>query len=310
MVTVAQTDTSNMMAALRLLEMERKEGARRAGEHVEEKSALDYFEEDQALISASAYEAQLQGEALSLPIENVNLNLSELKQPGNVKKQPSQPDAAFELIQRQSVEIQLEIRYHSAAPIDGLKVYDQNYAESDRYLFKFTDGYTFTILDKWTSKSSTIWGDPHVDLNDMEGNLDGDFKDLTTSDDFTTLMLSDGTRVTFKAKDTGVIEQVDIFKGTSHVKGTGQAAKNFSPENGLFLNKTLDDGNAAASATPLGDVVYAGGDGNDWFDAQGKLVWGRTTAPVVTRRPSATLEFYYRQTVSQSMLARQTVASA
>jgi hypothetical protein len=63
----------------------------------------------------------------------------------------------------------------------------------------------------------------------------------------------------------------------------------------------LDDGASAANKTPVGDVVYAGGDGNDWFDASNKLIWGKTTAAAVTQRPSATLEFYYKQTISQSI---------
>jgi hypothetical protein len=130
------------------------------------------------------------------------------------------------------------------------------------------------------------------------------------SKDITTFMLSDGTRVTFKAEDAGIIEQVDIFKGTQHIKGTGQAAKGFTAESGLFYNKVLDDGNTAADAMPMGDVIHAGGDGNDWFDSHNKLVWGKTTAPAVTHRPSATLEFYYRQTVSQSLSIQQVARDA
>jgi hypothetical protein len=201
----------------------------------------------------------------------------------------------------QSVEIAMELRYRSNAPIDGLVVHDQHYAESDRYLFKFADGATFTILDKWAGKSTTIWGDPHVDVDDMDGTNDGDFKDLKSSDDLTTFMLADDTRVTFKAKDDGIIEQVDIFKGSQHIKGTGEAAKDFSPETGLFFTTVLNDGAARSNATPQGDVVRAGGDGNDWFDMNNKLVWGKTTGPVVTQRPPATLEFFYKQTVSHSV---------
>jgi len=303
MTVIEPTDMTDLMTARRLLELARKSEARRAGKTVEEKSALEYMEEDQAFISAAAIEAsQQQGTALPA-VENIDVKLSDLKRPPAVETE-------FALVQTQSVEIRLELRYLSVDPIEGLAALDQNYAESDRYLFKFTDGSSFTILDKWTNKSTTVWGDPHVDLNDMEGNLDGDFKDLTASDDFTTMMLSDGTRVTFKAKDAGIIEQVDIFKGNQRVHGVGQAAEGFSAESGLFFNQTLNDGEATASATPLGDVVYAGGDGNDWFDARDKLVWGKTTAPVVTQRPSATLEFYYRSAVSQSLLIQQTTAGA
>jgi len=297
MTAVAPTDMTDLITARHLLELARKSDARRAGKVVEEKSALDYLEEDQAFISAAAIEASQQQGASMPAIENIDVKLSDLKH-------PAAPETEFTFVQTQSVEVRLELRYLSADPIEGLVVHDQNYAESDRYLFKFTDGSSFTILDKWTNKSTTVWGDPHVDLNDMEGNLNGDFKDLTASDDFTTFMLSDGSRLTFKAKDAGIIEQVDIFKGNQRVHGVGQAAEGYSAESGLFFNQTLNDGEAVASATQLGDVVYAGGDGNDWFDAHDKLVWGKTTAPVITRRPSATLEFYYRSSVSQSLLMK------
>ncbi len=302
MNTTASSDISNLVAARRLMEMEKDAKARRSGKVVEEKSALDYMQEDQAMISDSAMDAQKQEAGSAPPIENVNINLADLR--ANVKQAAVQQVVVQE---SQSIEIEMELRYRSNAPIEGLVVHDQNYAESDRYLFKFADGSTFTILDKWTSKSTTIWGDPHVDVNDVEGSNDGDFKDLKSSDDVTTFMLADDTRVTFKAKDAGIIEQVDIFKGSQHVKGKGQAATDFTPETGLFSAKVLQDGASVASAIPQGDVVRAGGDGNDWFDGLGKLVWGKTTGPVVTQRPPATLEFLYRQTVSRS-ISIQTLA--
>lgn len=301
---MASGDISNLTAVRQLLKMEENAKARRSGKDVEEKSALDYLEEDQALISASAYDAQQQ-KVNSLPqIENININLSDLSeaakqtvdQPGN-----NQATGGMAVQETQSIEIEMELRYHSNAPIDGLVVHDKNYAESDRYLFKFVDGSTFTILDKWANKSTTVWGDPHVDVDDVEGSNDGDFKDLESSDDATTFMLGDGTRVTFKAKDAGIIEQVDIFKGSQHITGTGEAAKDFSPETGLFYTKVLNDGESSSNATPLGDVVHSGGDGNDWFDVKNNLVWGKTTGPVITQRPPATLEFFYKQTISHSV---------
>lgn len=295
MSTISSTDMSDMTAARKLLEMAKHAEARRRGKVVEGKSALDYMEEDEALISNYAFDAQKQG-ATSLPqIENININLSDLHE----AKQRG--ENGFTVEENQNIEIKMELRYRSNTPIDGLVVYDQYYAESDRYLFKFEDGATFTILDKWTSKSTTIWGDPHVDVNDIEGNSDGDFKDLKNSDDVTTFMLGDGTRVTFKAQDAGVIEQVDIFKGWQHIQGMGQAAKNFSPETGLFSKTILSDGISRSMATPLGDVVRVGGDGNDWFDVNNKLIWGKTTGPTITQRPPATLEFFYKQTVSHSL---------
>lgn len=299
MSTISSADMSNLVAARRLMEIARKEEARRNGKKVEEMSALDYMEEDQALISDSAKEAQMQAANSTAQIENVNIKLADIRR--TTKQAVTPADNGFTIEANQRLEIKLELRYRSNAPIDGLMVHDQNYAESDRYLFKFTDGSTFTILDKWSNKSTTIWGDPHVDVSDVEGASDGDFKDLKTSDEFTTFMLGDGTRVTFKAKDAGIIERVDIFKGSDHVKGFGQAAKDFSPENGLFFKQVLSDGKIIANATTLGDVIRSGGDGNDWFDTNNNLIWGKTTGPVIMQRPPATLEFYYKQTVSSSI---------
>lgn len=306
MSDIASTDLSNLMIARRLMEIENNAELRRRGKQVDEKSALDYFEEDQVLISGSAPSDANPDAGPLPPIENIDIKLSDLHgklqdlQNANTPKADI-PEEGFTVTASQSVEIKLELRYRSNTPLEGLVVHDQNYAESDRYLFKFADGSTFTILDKWTNKSTTIWGDPHVDVSDVDGNSDGDFKDLKASDDFTTFMLMDGTRVTFKAKDAGFIEQVDIFKGAQHVKGIGSDSKEFSPETGLFSTQVQNNEAFVANQTPIGDLIFAGGDGNDWFDAGNKLIWGKTTGPIVTQRPLATLEFYYRQTVSQSI---------
>jgi len=310
MTGVTASDLSNLMAARRLIEMASDAEARRNGKKVTEKSALDYLEADQAFISGAALDANQQN-AASVPVENINVKLSDFQSLAqaveNTAQQSAPTQTGITLEASQSVEVQIQLSYKSNAPVEGLLVHDQNFAESDRYLFNFKDGATFTIIDKWANKSTTVWGDPHVDVDDVDGNNDGDFNALKSSNDFTTFMLGDGTRLTFKAQDNGLIEQVDIYKGSQHVTGLGQAAKDFSPENALFSKKVLADGGSAALAKPLGDVVYAGGDGNDWFDASQKLIWGKTTGPLVTQRPSATLTFRYKQTVTQS-ISIQTIA--
>jgi len=310
MTGVTASDLSNLMAARRLIEMASDAEARRNGKKVTEKSALDYLEADQAFISGAALDANQQN-AASVPVENINVKLSDFQSLAqaveNTAQQSAPTQTGITLEASQSVEVQIQLSYKSNAPVEGLLVHDQNFAESDRYLFNFKDGATFTIVDKWANKSTTVWGDPHVDVDDVDGNNDGDFNALKSSNDFTTFMLGDGTRLTFKAQDNGLIEQVDIYKGSQHVTGLGQAAKDFSPENALFSKKVLVDGGSAALAKPLGDVVYAGGDGNDWFDANQKLIWGKTTGPLITQRPSATLTFSYKQTVTQS-ISIQTIA--
>jgi hypothetical protein len=56
------------------------------------------------------------------------------------------------------------------------------------------------------------------------------------------------------------------------------------------------------SLVPLGDVVQAGGDGNDWY-AGGKLLWGKTTGPVVSTRPAYILEMEFQQSVIEQTIA-------
>ncbi len=196
---------------------------------------------------------------------------------------------ATEVAVAAQTETTVHVEYRTLEPVQGLVLRDQHLAETDRYAFEFQDGATFRIIDKWSGKSTTIWGDPHVDTSDEEGDGNGEFDDLTASDRYTTLELQDGTRVTFTAPDSGVIEAVDIFKGTQHVHGIGSGSKEWSDTSCLFA-RSADDALTAASALPLGDVVHAGGDGNDWFDALGRLVWGRTTGLAPATRPAFTLE--------------------
>lgn len=310
MTTIASTDMSNMMIARRLMMVARDAEARRNGKHVDDKSALDYYEEDQAFISASASSANDKNLAPTPVVENINVNLQDVHQQVAATNGGQVAHEALKLEASQSIEVSLELRFRSNSPMEGLLVHDKNYAESDRYLFNFKDGATFTILDKWSNKSTTVWGDPHIDVDDVEGANNGDFQDLKASDDVTTFMLEDGARVTFLARDTGIIEQVDIFKGSQHVSGIGQASSKFSPQEGLFSTKVQNDGVSAALSTPQGDVVYAGGDGNDWYDSSNQLVWGRTTGPVVLQRPSAVLEFSYKQTITQSVSIQTVVRQA
>ena len=104
-----------------------------------------------------------------------------------------------------------------------MAVRSKSMAETDRYRFSFSNnGADLTITDKWSMKNTQIWGDPHIDTNDEEGDFNGEFKDLTNSNAHTTFLLRDGTRVTFKALDTGLIEEVDIIKENAHVKGYDQ----------------------------------------------------------------------------------------
>jgi hypothetical protein len=199
----------------------------------------------------------------------------------------------------QSSSTSLEIEWKTYESVDGLVVRNKHLAETNLYSFEFIDGVTFKITDKSTGKSTTIWGDPHVDTSDQEGNRNGEFSDLKSSDTHTTLKLRDGTSVTFTAKDDGVIEAVDIIKESQQVHGTGAADKEFSEETGLF--ETESRTTSASTRPTLGDVVYAGGDGNDWFDDAHRLVWGITTGPLAGSSPMSYMQVRYSEQFKQTV---------
>lgn len=167
----------------------------------------------------------------------------------------------------------------------GLRRIGSNIVDTGRYLIGFVNATTLKIFDKATSLATTIWGDPHVDLSDVPGNINGEFSDLTKSSIYTTFRLLDSTEVVIQAPDNGLIESVDIFKGSQHVKGHGLSLElpELSDIKALrrFLGGvpgTFDevDRNTAHKSTIVegSDVVVAGGDGNDWYDETGRLVWG------------------------------------
>jgi hypothetical protein len=287
-----------LMVVRRLMEYARRAEDKRKGKQVEEKTAKDEMEEDQVLLSGSASSAKVEGQYAAPNTDDVQIKLSELI--ARLKELNSQSGGSasqeIQVSYQQTVEQELSIRYSELERVDGLVRRSQTLAETDRYKFEFSDGITFKITDKWSNRSTTIWGDPHVDVDDVEGTFNGEFSDLKDSDTHTTLMLLDGTRVSFTARDNGVIEAVDIYKGSQHLGGIGAASAAWSMEDGLFA-KQVDSG-SGSSSTPMGDTVYAGGDGNDWFTAGGSLLWGKTTGPVVKTRPSAVMQLEYREKIS------------
>ena len=246
-------------------------------------TAREALAEDEALLSGGAVTPD---PGCPVPKESdTRIRLSDLAHRLRELQQDPQGAAAGRSARSETVvasltqqETEVTIRIEVYEPVSGLVRRDQHLAESDRYRFEFVDGATFRITDKWSGKSTTIWGDPHVDTSDEEGSSNGEFSDLRESDQYTTLKLQDGTQVTFTAKDNGVIEAVDVVNGSQHLRGIGSASKEWSEERSLFADPV--DSAGTGSAVPTGDLVIAGGDGNDWFDAAGRLVWGKTTDPV------------------------------
>jgi hypothetical protein len=185
-------------------------------------------------------------------------------------------------------QIEISATSWSGAAMDGLTQLDPRTIDTGRYLIGFRDMTTLTIHDKQTRLSTTVWGDPHVDLSDEEGSSNGEFSDLTKSDTITTFHLLDGTDVVINAPDTGAIEFVDIYKNNAHARGYGlgliHQAMAGLPERGGLAGGTFMAGGffagldrnptGLASALASGDMVRAGGDGHDWYDKSGRRVWG------------------------------------
>lgn len=298
-------DEQNLMVARRLMvataEYEARWKAKRGGKP---RSLKDAWDEDEAQLSRAGLEA-----AASKTKDNdrdVRMRLGDLRH--SLREPAGPPAAAVRSMEAAALEItqvqtEVEIKLQSWAPVDGLVVRNQNLAETDRYEFLFQDGATFRITDKWSGRSTTIWGDPHVDTSDEDGASNGEFSDLNDSNTHTTLALQDGTRVTFTALDNGLIEAVDIYLGGQHLRGIGAASEQWHEDTGLFEKAVTA---SSGANVPVGDLVRAGGDGNDWFDSAGQLVWGKTTGPAPLTRPALLMQVNFSQSVTH-LTATQTI---
>lgn len=299
-----ESDITDIRMAYRLMLHSKITQARQKGDKVAEKAASSELEKDDVLISDAGKSAQ--STAGGVVDNNVDIRLVDLFQKIYGPKEQPEPSPQAQVIEFfEKIETEATLTYSNLERVDGLIVKNRNLAETDRYRFEFINGSTFKITDKWSNKSTTIWGDPHVDTSDQPGDMNGDFKDLTGSNKHTTFMLFDNTRITFTAFDNGIIEQVDIFHGSQHLSGVGAGAKSWNEENGLFARSVTHNAYSALSSVPVGDAVYAGGDGNDWFDAAKNLIWGQTSGPIVTSRPSSVLEFTYNQRIIQQVSVMQ-----
>jgi hypothetical protein len=270
------------------------------------KAELARLEKDSVDLSASTQaETVAQPAAKSEGPDNIDIRISDLiKKLESLRNSSSTSGSSGQTVEinfQQEIKTEISFKLEVYEEVDGLVVRNKNLAETDLYKFEFIDGMTFKITDKSTGKSTTIWGDPHVDTDDQEGGFNGEFSDLKSSETHTTLMLRDNTRVTFTALDHGVIEQVDIFKGNQHLGGIGSASQNFNDKTGLFADKVDQNAATYGSSIPVGDAVYAGGDGNDWYDSSRNLLWGKTTGPLAGARPDFIYEYNFKQTISQQL---------
>ncbi len=291
-----------------LLAMRRYELKWQRHDRLRHADELKQLEKDTAELSPTARAEKTADPVPGLAdVDNINIRISDLIKKLQALRESSGGQGSAQAVEvtfqqevRTEVSMSLEVYEH----VDGLVVRNKNLAETDLYKFEFIDGSTFKITDKSTGKSTTIWGDPHIDTSDQEGSNDGDFKDLTASNTHTTFMLRDNTRLTFTARDEGIIQKVDIFKGDQHLSGIGAESKEFNEVTGLFADEVDNHARTYISSVPVGDVVYAGGDGNDWYDSGRQLVWGATTGPLAGDRPDALFQYSFQQTITQQLTVR------
>jgi hypothetical protein len=193
--------------------------------------------------------------------------------------EPANPNAAAERraeYERLVVEVRAQFTRLSSGAVgttrDGIRVVDPRTLETERYRIQFENGHTLRVTDLRTNQYTRVWGDPHVDLSTVQGVMDGEFSDLTASEDVTTFLLEDGTRIRFQAPDRGLIERVDVTRGAARVTGVGM-------EQGIAVGLFHEIGAACDVSSDAGDVVSAGDDGASWYDQRGRLVWGAGPEP-------------------------------
>jgi hypothetical protein len=239
-----------------------------------------------------------------LDLEMQNLE-AKLNLPPDTPQEP-RPDNQLPLLQNEATiskyeTIEMEFSFWPAQRVNGFIVHNKCQSESDRYIFMFNiNGTDFTIVDKWTKRGTRIWGDPHIDLDGVDKDRNGEFSDRKASNSNTTFMIMDGTRVTVKAKDNAMIEEVDLIKDNQHIHATGQASENWT-SSGSFDTQVRSDGILSDTLISRGNTIFAGGDGSEWFNASGHLVWGRATSSIVTAAPSHKLDFLMNQTATESL---------
>ena len=104
--------------------------------------------------------------------------------------------------------------------------------------FRVADGVWYISYD-----GGSTW----KELKDISNGTDSFFQSVTYEDDILTLVLSDGTELTFPCKEDERVVDLFIFMGQSNMAGCGNAADAPCIRN-LFPDVTLPDGNDCPAA--------------------------------------------------------------
>src|SRR5512133_278692 len=177
-VYVGSDSLQSLVLARRLILLTRQLEKHRKDPTAETKSFKEIMEEDEILLSGGVKTNLTPSEKTPIVSDtNVDIKLSDLsKQLEELRKQsPSAAGSTDSVTFTQTSSTSLEVEWKSYEQVDGLVVRDKHLAETNLYTFEFLDGTSFKITDKSTGKSTTIWGDPHIDTSDQEGSYNGEF---------------------------------------------------------------------------------------------------------------------------------------
>ena len=157
-----------------------------------------------------------------------------------------------------------DMKLSTNAVNDSTWVVDQNASPKE---IQLDNGYkiqihgereSFTILDA-EGHETKIWGDPHVNEGDVEGETNWDFKEDST------FILGDGTKIHVKTvpshRDDGTTfsDSITITKGNQSLEVTGIAA------NEPVIGLPGLEGEKIDAEIPDGHVFKMGDDADDWL---------------------------------------------
>jgi hypothetical protein len=269
----SQSDPYSILKTLRRL---RAASERFRADHAGTTPASHSEEASPFLVATCADSYASHADALHIPLRDLIQKL------GALRTSPSHAESGTIASKSAQTQPKTTFRIRAMAHVDGFVVVNRHLAETERYRFEFLNGATFRILDTWTGIATTIWGDPHLEISDSKHDRRASISGSTKSETHITLLMQDGSRITFTARDGGSIERVDIFHGNQRGWGIGSGGLDWAEETGLFQKTVCNDGAAASLALVSGDIMHAGGDGSEWYDSAGRLVWDTATGPTGT----------------------------
>ena len=145
------------------------------------------------------------------------------------------------------------------------------------YVLEFDEAHSEIVIISPCGKRTCIWGDPHVDVDNIAGQRGHDFGFYGTS----TFQLKDGTKITINTEpwknnpSTTLAENVVVTKGDKSlvVSGLSQNNYNGSTRTGDFKIVVGMNGRELDKAVWDGGFTAIEADGGQWIDSRtGRIV--------------------------------------